>query len=367
MRKSLFIISLLGLYIHTANAQSMGYLTKVLEYCPAPGQFIHELPAYTDGDDADTMAQKCLDNLYNDGLVCLGAYGGYITVSFDHRVLNISGEKDLLIYGNANKWNTSAEPGIVMVSVDTNGDGLPNDEWYELAGSEYGKPTTIQNYEITYTRPLRDDMDVSWKDNQGNTGKVKYMGVVQGSYNHAHAHYPKWVASNTLTFKGARLPDNGVYDEEDGIWKMKPFEYGYADNLNYLDEDGCRFDLDWAVNSLGEKVKLTGIDFVRIYTAVNQQIENGVGEISTEISDVQDLHPNATSINKNTINAIIYYKEGALNIENENSCEVCIYNLQGVLLKKWKHEGGSIGTPLRMQKGTYIVQIATSKKKVIID
>ena len=40
-----------------------------------------------------------------------------------------------------------------MVSVDVNGNGLPDDEWYELAGSEYQKPSTIKNYEITYYRP----------------------------------------------------------------------------------------------------------------------------------------------------------------------------------------------------------------------
>ena len=36
---------------------------------------------------------------------------------------------------------------------DVNGDGLPNDEWYELKGSEYGKPETIQDYAVTYFRP----------------------------------------------------------------------------------------------------------------------------------------------------------------------------------------------------------------------
>lgn len=37
---------------------------------------------------------------------------------------------------------------------DVNGDGLPNDEWYELKGSEYGKPETIQDYAVTYFRPV---------------------------------------------------------------------------------------------------------------------------------------------------------------------------------------------------------------------
>lgn len=366
MKKELLILTVVACSAPVLWAQNKAYLTKVLEYCPAPGQFIHELPLYEEGDNAETMANKCLDNLYNERLVCLGAYGGYITVGFDHTILNIKGEKDLLIYGNANKYNTSAEPGIVMVSADTNQNGLPDDEWYELAGSESDSPSTVHGYEITYTRPASEDMDVPWTDNQGGSGVVKYMGVVSGTYNHTHAHYPKWVESNTLTFKGTRLPDNGTYDEEAGMWMMKPYDYGYADNLH--SKDGCSFDLDWAVDSEGKKVELSGIDFIRIYTAVNQQIDGGVGEISTEISDVQDLHPSATSINhEDTPYTSIYYRNGELIIENENSTPIYIYNLQGLLLSQWQHTGGSASTSLKLAQGIYIVQIGNHQQKIAIE
>lgn len=40
-----------------------------------------------------------------------------------------------------------------MVAFDRNCNGrADDDEWYELAGSENGKPTTLKNYEITYFR-----------------------------------------------------------------------------------------------------------------------------------------------------------------------------------------------------------------------
>ena len=55
------------------------------------------------------------------GLVSLGGYGGYITFHFDHPVVNVSGEADFLIRGNAFEGNS--EPGIVMVSEDVNGNG----------------------------------------------------------------------------------------------------------------------------------------------------------------------------------------------------------------------------------------------------
>lgn len=66
------------------------------------------------------------------------------------------------------------------------------------------------------------------------------------------------------------------------------FRYGYADNeTNTKDESAI--DIDWAVNSKGQKVHLPGVDFVKIYTGVNQ--ENGwLGECSTEITGIEDLH-----------------------------------------------------------------------------
>lgn len=95
-------------------------------------------------------------------LFTLGGFGGNITVGFDHTIPNVPGEYDFKIYGNAyydmygtllDKPGGNSEPGIVLVSKDTNGNGLPDDEWYELAGSEYNSPATIRNYEITYYRP----------------------------------------------------------------------------------------------------------------------------------------------------------------------------------------------------------------------
>ena len=41
-----------------------------------------------------------------------------------------------------------------MVAYDRNKNGIADDdEWYELAGSEYNKEETIKNYKITYYRP----------------------------------------------------------------------------------------------------------------------------------------------------------------------------------------------------------------------
>ena len=53
--------------------------------------------------------------------------------------------------------------------------------------------------------------------------------------------------------------------------------------------DESAIDIDWAVDADGNKVSLPGADLIRIYTGVHQQ--NGwIGECSTEIAGVEDLH-----------------------------------------------------------------------------
>ena len=129
------------------------YIKAVDEYVPAPGQFVNTMPKYEEGDDAAAMVAKCTEAIAGNkrGMICLGAYGGYVTFHFDHSIANVSGQRDIYISGNA--IGSGAEPGIVMVSKDSNHNGLPDDEWYELAGSadvdSVGK--VVYGYEITYS------------------------------------------------------------------------------------------------------------------------------------------------------------------------------------------------------------------------
>lgn len=274
------------------------YANKVLAYCPAPGQFMNtSTTAYEKGFSAEDVRRKAEEKL-KDPYLCLlslGGFGGSIVVGFDHTVPNISGAYDFKIYGNASydSFGTltgalggSSEPGIVLVSKDVNGNGLADDEWYELKGSEYDSKHTIKDYAITYHRPASPLSSVKWTDNQGNTGYV-----YRNETHTKNDYYPAWIEEDEMTFYGSRLKDNAVNEPRPGMpehWVGYCYAYGYADN-HPNDEKGALFKIDWAVDKEGRSVKLDGIDFVKIYTAVNQYC-GWMGEISTEVQAVEDLH-----------------------------------------------------------------------------
>lgn len=303
--------------IDPAPEGSSPYITQVFDYMPAVGQFTNSLPAYEEGDEQADMNAKVLNAIgYNNrSMISLGGFGGYVVVGFDHTIENKTGLRDFRVLGNAfyaaSNPNTGApeggscEPGIIMVSYDTNRNGIPDDEWYEIAGSAHTDPTgeawyqmamdsgndvnLYTNYEITYYRPEKepetsyDETYIYWEDNQGNSGyKVKNAF-------HSQPYFPQWFEGDKLTFSGTCLPQNGIDESGAGTYYvLYKFRYGYADNeVNTYDD--AAIDIDWAVNSKGQRVNLPGIDFVKIYTGVNQ--ENGwLGECSTEIMGVEDLH-----------------------------------------------------------------------------
>lgn len=295
------------------------YITRVLDYVPAPGQFINTMPEYEAGDTQETMNRKVLDLIGNNkkGTVSLGGYGGYVTVGFDHTIENKSGLCDFRILGNAfySEANPnpdapiggSSEPGIIMVAYDSNGNGQPDeDEWREIAGSSHSDPSqeawytmaeaagndmhTYRDYEITYFRPAKEPaipaekkQYIRWQDNKGNNG-YKVMNS-----SHSQPYFPQWTEGDRLTFRGTRLPQNGIDESGQGnYFVLYKFGYGYADNDANKGNDAC-IDIGWAIDAQGNPANLPGVDFIRVYTGVNQ--ENGwLGECSTEIAGMEDLH-----------------------------------------------------------------------------
>lgn len=287
------------------------YISRVYEYRPAPGQFVGELPQYEEGDTEETMRAKVEEYISgtNDMLVSLGGFGGYVTFGFDHAVMNMPDSLDFKILGNAfyagenrNPTNLnaggSAEPGIVMVSIDRNHNGKPDDEWYELTGSEHNNPDTRRNYTITYHRTpdnhiatprpnsgVTDTTYISWNDSQGASGYIERNAF------HTQDYFPQWLPDDELTFSGTRLPDNAV--DESGnrtYYVLYSYDWGYADNHpNSAETEKTGFDIDRAVDDAGNPIYLPYINFIRVYTGVNQQCGR-IGETSTEICRAEDLH-----------------------------------------------------------------------------
>lgn len=281
------------------------YISRVYEYRPAPGQFVNEMPKYEPGDtEADMVrkAQECISGV-NDVMISLGAYGGYVTFGFDHTVVNVPGEYDFRIWGNAfyelinpELKGGSCEPGIVWVSYDTNCNGLPDDTWYELAGSDYTNPATRHAYTVTYhapdpdREPVKDDSFISdahyipWTDSEGATGHVA------ANIFHKQSYWPLWLDTDSYTLGGTCLPGNAIDTSGNGTYYvLYSFGWGYVDNHPNDNADLNSFKIDWAVDADGKPVTLPGIDFVRVQTGINQYC-GWIGETSTELSKAVDLH-----------------------------------------------------------------------------
>lgn len=289
---------------------SSPYIAKVIEYMPAAGQFVNTMPKYETGNTQADMNKKAFEAIGENAkeMVSLGGYGGYIIMGFDHTIENKQGLCDFRVLGNAFSVEgsveaASSEPGIIMVAFDKNKNGKPDDdEWYEIAGSAHnGRESwldaaakagndveTYKNYSITYYKPDAEpdkpiDKYIRWTDNQGNDKWKAKNGT------HKQPYFPQWVKEKEITFKGSRLPQNGIDKSGKGDnFIFYKFAYGYADNAANGSIHSA-IDISWAVDKSGKSVSLPGADFIKIYTGVNQ--ENGwLGESSTEIMGVEDLH-----------------------------------------------------------------------------
>lgn len=275
-------------YYRAATDKSLAECSKVFEYTPAPGQFIGDSKAGFTGQeftaaDAVSYAKK---RMAEEKYISLGGFGGYVVVGFDHSIDNSVGY-DIAIGGNA--FNGSSEPGIVWVMQDENGDGEPNDTWYELRGSESGSATTLHNYSITYYRPTAAGQPVKWSDSEGEEGEIDYLAA----YHKQESYYPQWVKEDSYTLSGTCLAARNYDSSGNGtMWVQPAYDWGYADNFS--DEDHTLeggnmnlFDIANAIDSEGKAKELKYIDFVKVQSAVNAK-SGWLGELSTEVTGFYD-------------------------------------------------------------------------------
>lgn len=281
------------------TGQQGAYIAEVLEYMPAPGQFINKAPW-----GLPSSAETIIGNI--NGSLSLGAFGGYVVFRFEDAVYNHPDNPygvDFIIFGNPMPhWS---EPGIVYVMQDENGNGKPDGTWYQLAGSDYFFSDTRHDYAVTYVNPGSDTAaDVPWHDNYGQSGYINTVGT------HAQPYYPlnhlfPNVDPVEYTLTGSRI-EGAVDLSHPAIIQSHRRAFGYADNqvrgtapffvpdnpytaeVNFAGGDG--FDISWAVDEHGNYVDLDKIHFIKVQTAI---LANAawMGEVSTEITGAVTVVP----------------------------------------------------------------------------
>lgn len=322
MRKGIrAAVGLLGLGLG-AGPSAGDFASSVVAYEPAPGQFINGQVSSEGLSFSDPSAALgpptggSLASPDNTSLVSLGGFAGSLTLRFSQTVfddpLNPMG-LDAIVYGNAfyvagdpsRRW---AEAGVIEISLDVNGNGIADDPWYLIPGSDLPDPAAVF-------------ASVTWDADP---------------FTAAPPAEPTWYPDPTLypligpsyQTHGFMLPpefDGPVLAVPPGGPPLIERYFGYADltptlPLGDTDADGLvddfsadtalfytvpdspftigvdpgsgggdAFDIAWAIDvATGLPARLPGFDFIRVSSGVDS-VSQFFGEVSTEIDAVADV------------------------------------------------------------------------------
>lgn len=306
------------------------FATRVLEYRPAPGQFVtlpsgegilynQAIRALGPPDGGGTLVAG------NGKALTLGGFGGSITLGFDARIMDRACNPmglDAIVFGNAvwvsgNPARRWAEAGVIEISRDDNGNGLADDAWYLIPGAGLGpaaqsvwRAQMWDNNPGTATPPANTTwypgppVFVGWPSAYSTTGyelPAEYAALVlENPPTAAPGEESRWgyadlspvlLRGDMSGANGDPLHDNLLTDPEDepGISPERFYTWPDDPSLPGVSEGSCggdAFDIAWAVNPLtGAPAGIDGFDFIRITTGVHAVL--GVfGERSTEVSGV---------------------------------------------------------------------------------
>jgi hypothetical protein len=198
----------------------------------------------------------------------LGSIGGYTVWSVEHR-------PSYTINGNAfADWR---EAGIVWVQEDRNGNGLPDETWYEIKGSD--DDSGMRN-QITRRYAIRwfEASGGAVVNEHGHTLREIYWTDCRGRGSYFPGGWPvNWgVTGNWVTYTCTLLRDDGR-PQDSGV-SLSGLS-GYVDAINEI------FYINKAIDIAGNPVTLKAVRFVKVQTAIfSYGGVTGVGDISTEIT-----------------------------------------------------------------------------------
>jgi hypothetical protein len=207
----------------------------------------------------------------------LGTIGGYQANSVQHSTSYTVG---------GNGFGTWREPGVIWFQEDRNGNGLPDEIWYEVNAGR--GPWITRRYSIKffksgdgtqineYGQTIRD---IYWVDAKGRTGQI-------------NGGWPKdWGVSNEdgawVIYTATLMGDKGVIKSDS--YNLTDFA-GPGGTIGgpFADHVSSTVSIDRAVDAAGNPVTLTNVRFVKVHTGLFQY--GGIfGEVSAEISSADFL------------------------------------------------------------------------------
>jgi hypothetical protein len=296
------------------GAHADPFADAVLDYRPAPGQFVNVPSPFTMeifNDPAAALGPPVGGGTAapdNAKLVTLGAFGGCLVLAFHQTVLDDPCNPfglDAIVFGNAFYFGgdpdlPTGEPGVIEIAIDANHNGLPDDPWFLITGPDLP--------------PIPGDALASqtWDNDPGTAippdDETHYPS--DALYDHVPPGFPSSYDTTTFELPASAIDDPtafahadrspvlilGDLDGDDTIDDPNadpelfytapdnPFEPGVTPGSG----GGDAFDIAWAVDPVtGRRANLRGFDFIRITTAVNS-VRAELAEVSTEIGAIAD-------------------------------------------------------------------------------
>ncbi len=301
------------------------FAARVLDYSPAPGQFVRNADLNDPSRALGPPAAGGTGAANNSKVVSLGGFGGTITLGFDGRIYDNPHNPfgmDLIVYGNAfwiggnpgDPTRRFAEAGSIEVSRDDNANGIADDPWYLIPGSVYTGMVpplvpTSKTWDDNIADPTNPPSSSAWLP-VGRAGTWATSAYQLGApFTTPILIHPLGSGANMEAHHGlADLSPTAILGDLDG--DNIADDPGVPPGRFYTNPDdprtvglspgsggGDAVDMATAIDpsiGLPPTPPLRWIDFVRITTAVDA-VNPPLGEISTEIGAVADVRPAYTA------------------------------------------------------------------------